>query len=252
MDVKRAILIVSLGPGRAKNVQALLSNLKQVCPDIPVYIVTDHQRNLSDEITQLVVPHNELQWLDSPRWGVRNCNVLSARFALEPYADSYCVLNDDMRIVHSEFTDGFLLAERFGVCVPLNPRVYVKYNARGTDAGPKDFIPYNAHCGPPHAPACNVSPLFVYRLDERARILLSAYLEELQNCMRGTLAFWRASWKTGITPVYLPEQWCVGASSAKYMRDYKKRLQGKDISIECMMLHWGQRGVRDVFSKEGI
>jgi len=252
MEIKRAILIVSLGPGREKNVHGLLENLKQVSPNIPVYVVTDHQRNLPKEITQLIVPHNELQWLESPRWGVRNCNVLSARFALEPYADSYCVINDDMRIVHSEFTDGFLLAERFGVCVPTNPRIYVKYNARGADTKPEDFIPYNEYSGPPHAPACNVSPLFVYRKDERAHILLSAYLAELQNCMRGTLAFWRASWKTGITPVYLPEQWCVGASGAKYMRDYTKQIQGKKTPIECMMLHWGQCGVRNAFSERSI
>jgi hypothetical protein len=150
-----------------------------------------------------------------------------------------------MRIAHPGFVDGFVLAERFGVCVPMNPRVYIKYNAMGADM---EKTPYNSQYeGPEHATACNVSPMFVCRHHDNATALLNAYLEELQVCMRGTHAFWRASWRTGVTPVYLPEQWCVCGSNAKYIHAYKKTLKGKSVSIEPMMLHWGQAEVRETF-----
>lgn len=247
MAVKRIVVIVSLGH-RQDMVRSLISNVKRfTC--MPIVVVSDESQDLSHDlqVTEMCVERNTLQWLDSPRWGVRNCNVLSAKYALSLNADACCVLNDDMRIAHVGFVDGFTMAERFGVVVPMNPRVYVKYNAMGADM---DDAPYNPQYeGPAHAPACNVSPMFVCKHHDSAVTLLSAYLEELQTCMRGTHAMWRASWKTGITPVYLPEQWCVCESNAVYMRDYKKVLRGKEYRVEPMMLHWGQRGVRQAFKE---
>jgi hypothetical protein len=150
-----------------------------------------------------------------------------------------------MRIVSKGFIDGFLMAEKFGCCVPTNPRIYVKYNAMGADTSEKDYKPEMD--GPEYAPSCNMSPMFFSANIPTARELLITYEKELMTCMRGTLAFWKASWKTGVTPLYLPEQWCVCASNAKYIRDYKKILQGKIYSIEPIILHWGQAEVREIF-----
>jgi len=245
MAVNRGIVVVSLGH-RQSLVYDLVSNVKRFT-GLPIVVVSDEPQDLSYDlqVSVISVEHSSLQWLDNPRWGVRNCNMLSAKFALGLPYDICCVLNDDMRIAHPGFVDGFTLAARFGVCVPMNPRVYVKYNAMGADMEKTPYCPQ--YEGPEHAPACNVSPMFVCRHHDAATTLLSAYLEELQVCMRGTHAFWRASWRTGITPVYLPEQWCVCGSSAKYIRDYKKTLNGKSISVEPMMLHWGQPEVREAF-----
>lgn len=245
MAISKGVVVVSLGE-RRDLVRSIISDIKQYV-SLPIVVVSDVLQDYASDrqITTMVVEHASLQWLDSPRWGVRNCNVLSAKFALGLPFDSVCVLNDDMRIASPGFVDGFALAARFGVCVPMNPRVYVKYNAMGADASPHDV----RVDGPEYAPACNVSPMFVCRHHDSATTLLTAYLNELQTCMRGTQAFWRASWQTGITPMYLPEQWCVCGSNAKYIRDYKKTLKGKRMSIESMMLHWGQPEVREAFKR---
>lgn len=245
MDLKRGIVVVSFGD-RDSIVLPTIDNVR-LFSDLPIKLYTDRVRNIKeDRVTQVYIKTEELKWTDNPRWGVRNCNLWSARAALDAF-DSCCVLNDDMRIVNRGYVDGFALAERFGVCVPMNPRIYVKYNAMGADASDNDFMCPDD--GPEYAPACNVSPMFVCRGHGRAVNLLHAYRAELQTCMRGTLAFWKASWKTGITPVYLPEQWCVCASNARYIRDYEKTLQGKTYNVEPLMLHWGQQGVRDIFKE---
>lgn len=246
MAINRGIVIVSFGKQRESMVLDSISNIRKYS-NLPIMIYTDYkifERNTTD-MGQVVLTPNQFKWKDSPRWGVRNCNYWSAYAALNTF-DSCLVLNDDMRIVSKGFEDGFTLAERFGVCVPLNPRVYVKYNAMGTDANDEDFK--EGKDGPKHAPACNMSPLFVSRTSIQAQTLICAYMIELQTCMRGTLAFWKASWKTGITPLYLPEQWCVCGSSAKFIKNLKKPLQGKVQTIESIMLHWGQPEVREVYN----
>ena len=230
----RGVVICSFGD-RDAWIESIVPNVRQYWSG-DVVLRTDRRRNV-DCFQDIFLAH-ELQWLDHPRWPIRNTNVHLAHLALSSQYDSVCCLNDDMRIVR-DFTDGFDLAERFGVCVPMNPRVYVKYNAMGADGG--------AFLGPGHGPACNVSPMFVCRNHPNAKILIEAYLRELQATMRGTLAFWNASWKTGIAPVYLPEQWCVSGSNAAYIKSYRKTLQGMEYSIEPIMLHWSQAGVQEAF-----
>lgn len=241
MDVKRGIVIVSFGD-RDEYIRSIVHNISKYS-DLPILLYTERERSVAG-ISQKIIKKQHMFWMYSSRWGIRNCNFWSAHAALNTF-DSCCVLNDDMRIVHSGFVDGFDLAERFGVCVPMNPRIYVKHNAMGADAKDEDFR--SPDDGPEHAPACNMSPMFCCRNVNNARVLLLAYTDELLTCMRGTLAFWKASWKTGITPVYLPEFWCVGAGNARYIKDYRKILRGSTYQIEPMMLHWGQQGVREVF-----
>jgi len=89
--------------------------------------------------------------------------------------------------------------------------------------------------------------MFVCRLHVGGHTLIRTYLEELQVCMRGTLAFSRASWRCGVAPIYLPEHWCVCGSSARPIRDTVKTIADQTHPIEPMMLHWGQAEVREVF-----
>ncbi len=236
---------MSLG-NRDEMLTGLITNLRRYSA-LPIRLYTDVSRSHLhlENVEERRVAEEELRWRDHERWAIRNTNVISAKAALNGPFDSCCILNDDMRIADPGWVDGFRLAERFGCCVPMNPRIYVGVNAMGADAGDKDYNEM-VH-GPYHGPACNVSPMFACRRLVSAQTLLTAYLQELDECMRGTLAFWRASWRTGITPMYLPEQWCVCGSSAGYLKDYHKVLRGKPMPIECMMLHWGQAGVKAAF-----
>lgn len=243
MDVNRYGFVIASFGDRDAYIESMVSNIRQYS-NFPILLITDRARNTHVEYTK-VIPKGELRWRDSPRWGVRNTNYWLAKAAIDEYFDVSCCLNDDMRIVSPGFVDGFRLAVRFGLCLPLNPRIHVKYNAMGTDSSDADI----ALAGqlPSFAPACNMSPMFACRHHAKPQILLQAYLNRLETCMRGTLAFWFACCDTNLVPLYLPEQWCVCGSSAAFIKNLTKVLRGKAYSIEPIMLHWGQKQVRDVF-----
>lgn len=243
MVLKRAIIICSFG-NRDYYLKTLLNSLRKFPAVGEVVLLTDRNIEIDGVRTYWLLPH-QLDWNDHPRWPIRNTNLWLAKAALWEEYESVCCLNDDMYVCNKGFLDGFALAEKFGVCVPTNPRIYVKYNAMGADTTNEDRKETDK--GPIYGPACNMSPMFVCRLHGHAKRLIEVYIEELHNCMRGTLAFWLASYRTGIAPLYLPEQWCVCESNAKYIRNYKKPLQGKMYNIEPIMLHIGQKGVRETF-----
>lgn len=245
MVLKRVIYIASFGPNRNSYLDILFESIQKYTK-YDTFLITDFLNTRYPHVRQKVLFDKDLEWKNNPRWPIRNTNLWLAKAALwwDEYESALC-LNDDMRIVNKGFLDGFTLAEKFGVCVPINPRIYVKYNAMGADTIEEDRKEMDK--GPIYGPACNMSPMFACRLHDRGKRLLGAYIEELYNCMRGTLAFWLASYRTGITPLYLPEQWCVCGSSAKFIRDYTKSLQGRTYPIEPIMLHWGQAEVREIF-----
>lgn len=244
--MKRVIVICSFGD-RHWYINTLLNSLQKNVPNnkLEIVLITDKIRNEYNNVEQIVLTPDDFKWQNSNRWPVRNTNLWLAKSVFWRDYESVCCLNDDMYICNNGFMDGFALAEKFGVCVPTNPRIYVKYNAMGADATEQDRKIVDE--GPIYGPSCNVSPMFVCRLNKDAERLLQAYIEKLDTCMRGTLAFWLASYETAVTPVYLPEQWCVCESNANYFKNYKKVLQGKEYKIEPVILHVGQKGVRDIF-----
>lgn len=243
----RKIIIASFG-NRNAYISSLVDNIREYSA-FPIILYTDRQRAVGG-IEQIVLSPDQILWKDSPRWPIRNTNFWLAKAVIERAGtkDVFCCLNDDMRIVHAGWEDGFQLAEKFGICVPQNPRIFVKYNMLGTDTTSEDWK--RTEGTPIYAPACNVSPMFAYPNSLYVQVLLSAYINELKKCMRGTLAFWLAMYKVGVCPLFLPEQWCVSASNALHIKKYEKVLQGKKCKIEPIMLHWGQQQVREVFGEQ--
>ena len=247
----RVFIIASFGD-RQKQIQRLLKNIRSFV-DYPIHIITTKDSNLGhvEKSRRIYKMYVNRKWpKGSYREGIRNSNYFKVFKALE-YDTSVCLLDDDMLIVNKHFVDGFDIAERFGAAVPLNPRVYVKYNMMGADVQQKDLDELRLMVAPLYAPACNFSPFFVYPRIENAKIFLMTLLDELlSNVCRGTLAIWKASWRSGFCPVYLPEQYCVCGSNAEHIKNYTKFLHGENVRIEPMILHLGHKKVRGVFGIE--
>lgn len=202
--------------------------------DISVTVYTDQDY----EDTSLIsyVKKKPIFNLNHKRFGWRCNDYYKVLALLESTADIAISLDSDMQIVSDESLSIVPLTEKFGVCLPANPRFLVKVDgdlgADGQATGEYDSSRGNGF-------ANNMSPISFDTKNKRARTLLEEYCNQMiSSPARGPLVMWRAQWATGINPYLLPYQWCV-CSEARGL--------GNEI-----MLHVGHREVEDYYNQIGL
>ena len=143
-----------------------------------------------------------------PRYGWRMNDYWKVRKMLDSGADIAMCFDGDMRIVDREAARTLpVLAERFGICLPINPR-YTVLRDFSDGADVEGTIDQTMWFGP----SVNCSPIAInLRVVEGLEVELArAYCAEMLAApVRGPIAWWRAMLKTGIAPLILPPQWCV-------------------------------------------
>ena len=141
-----------------------------------------------------------------PRYGWRANDYWKVRKMLDSGADVAMCFDGDMRIVNREAARTLpLLAERFGICLPINPRYTVRRDfIDGADVtGCADQTMW-------YGPSLNCSPIAIAVAAARARTIAEVYCDQMLRCpIRGPLAWWKAMLGTGTVPLILPPQWCV-------------------------------------------
>ncbi len=142
-------------------------------------------------------PHRRWPWRMNDYWKVRK--------ALDSGADIAIAFDGDMRIVSERVRSILPLAERFGLCLPANPRLLVK---RDTEIGADSDGELDETGGLGFA--LNCTPIAINLRDERAVRTAETFCEIMrERPVRGPLAWWRACYRTGFSPCLLPFQWCV-------------------------------------------
>ena len=143
---------------------------------------------------------------EGPRYGWRMNDYWSIRQALDSGADVVIAFDGDMRIVDRTAARTLpALAQRFGICLPMNPRYLVGVDTNvGADSD--RLCDETLGCGP----SVNCSPVAISLNSGPGEILAEMYCQEiLARPVRGPLVWWRAMYATGISPLILPPQWCV-------------------------------------------
>lgn len=260
MNEKKRLFVIAAFGDRQVQIQRLIKNLRKFL-DYEICVITTEDSNIGDTTSFINVTVELVERLwpkGSYREGVRNSNFHKVKKAVdeslkrkyEQY-DSICLLDDDCFIVHPGFMGGFDISERLGAACPVNPRIYVKFNAMGADVQQKDVDDLQKLGVPQYAPAMNFSPFFVSPKHVQARNFLLTLQSELQNnTCRCTLALNKACWVTRFSPVLLSEFWCVCGNEAEYIKNYTQQLKGQQMSIKPIMLHLGHQQTCDVFKDE--
>jgi hypothetical protein len=141
-----------------------------------------------------------------PRYGWRMNDYWKVRKMLDSGADVAMCFDADMRIVNRDAARTLpLLAERFGICLPVNPRYTVQRDfLDGADVtGATDQTMW-------YGPSLNCSPIVINLQDTERRQLAEQYCNlMLTHPERGPMVWWYAMLETGIAPLILPPQWCV-------------------------------------------
>ena len=158
-----------------------------------------------------------------PRYGWRMNDYWKVRKMLDSGADVAMCFDGDMRIVNREAARTLpLLAERFGICLPINPRYLVRVDgAVGADTNWRpDAADHRHDLTGGTGTSVNCSPIAIrlapWHVDDSpngggmAQQLAEVYCQEmLDDPVRGPIAWWRAMWRTGISPLILGPQWCT-------------------------------------------
>lgn len=179
---------------------------KRWFPDCKVTLYTDHP-NISIPKGNIELKVVDPIFKGQHRYGNR-CNDYYKVFGLlESDCDVAIALDSDMAVVSPEVKSLIDITKKFGSCVPQNPRMQVRFDGiKGADA---DYnIEEDGSRG--NGMANNMSPICLHTKSERGKKLMRHYLKQMEtHPVRGPLAMWRASWKSGINPYLLPLQWCV-------------------------------------------
>ena len=232
---------------REKQIREFVKNVRKVS-GLPIVIFSDRPyTNLGEGVLVRVLPVESCHWQGHRRYFNRNNDFWKVQGVLQT-ADDFdvvLVLDDDMRIVHKDFMEGFELAEKFGLCLPMNPRVYFGIDREvGDDVSP-DVMIDTKDC-PYGMTANNMGVIFLNNLNNRAMSVLERYLSYMENhpC-RGPVAMAVSCWRERFGPYFLPEEWCACGGYTQFKQRSGKR-------INPMFLHVGHPDVNQWFQTEPV
>lgn len=185
--MKLALIFAEFGPQRPD-----VEHFRRYFPDADIQV---HTEATCENIPQF----------DGPRYGWRQNDYWKVRKAYEADADVAIAWDSDMRIVSEDVRILPRLAENFGLCLPMNPRLMVRTDTMiGADSD--GLLDWTLGSGL----AVNCTPIALSLKHKGAMACVSFFLDEMENHpVRGPLAWWRAQLRSGFSPMILPPQWCV-------------------------------------------
>ena len=179
-----------------------VDHFRSYFPEAMVVLYTDcqlsrGQESRFDEVKQVEGPFTR----DDARYGWHMCDYWQVKGILESSADVSVAFDSDVRIVSDRIRHILPLAQKFGLCLPSNPRKLAGIDATiGTDTENisqevKDCAGYAVNTA---ITACHISNYSTLKL-------LKAYLEIMEKKpMRAPAAWWEAMLQQGTFPCLLP------------------------------------------------
>ncbi len=191
---------------RSKNrLNPTLKSFLEIFPDSRVTLYTDQQLTAVPRVTVVRV--------DPPfsngevRYGWRAHDYYQARGLLDSTADIAIAMDSDMQIVSDGFAVIVEFAMRFGLALPLNPRLLLQVDGTvGVDSTYNASVDTTRGLGL----AVNLTPIAFDTRHKAARELLDRYCAKiLERPGRGAVHLVQASYELGFQPYVLPPQWCI-------------------------------------------
>lgn len=211
----------------------------QIFPNASVSLYTDTFFQVPERVRLIYVePPFEIA---HDRYGWRAHDYYQAFGMLNSKADVAVAMDSDMKIVSDDFSAIVVLAKRFGLALPMNPRMLSRVDGSiGADST------YQADTDETLGTtfALNLTPIAFSPIHAQARALLQRYLQLLESKPgRGAVHLSQASYELGFSPCLLPSNWCVCSP-----KDY----ESPHIWKHPIALHIGHADVEARFRLEAI
>lgn len=197
---EKVTLVFAQFGDRASVLEPSLSSFRRRFPEAAVILYSDQDARLPGIQTRVVGnPYG------GPRAGNRGNDLYKVVGLLKVAEGVGIALDSDMEAVSDGVMSIVHMAEKFGLCVPCNPRRLVRVdNTMGADADGQ----FDESGGWGHA--FNMSPVAFCSHNLLAMGVLQTYWHIMMSKpVRGPTAMWRACWERGFFPCLLPAQWCV-------------------------------------------
>jgi hypothetical protein len=149
-------------------------------------------------------------------------------------------MDSDMKIVSPDFQAVTVLARRFGLALPMNPRMLARVD--GTMGSDTTYRPADDETlGTTFA--YNLTPMAFSTSHAAARAMLERYLALMAaNPGRGAVHLSQAAFELGYSPCLLPATWCVCSPN-----DY----ESPHVWKHAIALHVGHADVEPRWRMEG-
>lgn len=169
-------------------------------PDAQFTIYSDTRLPIQYGHMKIVVPR-----LDQlhPRYGWRCHDYYLLKGLLDHQTGVICGFDTDMLVVSQDFVKIEKMAQKWGLCMPINPRYMARVdNQKGADGKIK--------LGCDVGIVYNCAPMAFNPENYEASCFLDACLFEFErNPCRLPVLLAKVAWQTGYHPYVLPPQWCV-------------------------------------------
>lgn len=203
------IILAQFGP-RSDKIEPSYSSFKALFPSAEFKMYSDMPHPGLPFPTVVVQPPYDKS---HPRYGYRCNDLYKAVGLLGSTHDISMAIDNDMWVFNPHAEALVALTERFGMCLPANPRLLVKVDTLIGEDSDRCLDPLDRGTGY----AVNMSPITLSKKCQPALRLLLRYIGIMESQpVRGPLAMWRAIWLGNdfFNPYILPPQWCVCAEDA--------------------------------------
>jgi hypothetical protein len=214
-----------------------LDSFLKVYPTALVTVYTDQDMHFSSGVRVIKVspPFD----CTDPRYGWRAHDYYQAIGMLKSTADIAIAMDSDMLVVSEGFSAIAIFAKRFGLTLPINPRLLMKIDGGiGMDSSYDISADETLGLGMTY----NLTPVAFSTKHPIARQLLEHYCALLKETPgRGAVHLVQATHELGYQPFILPPQWCVCSP-----RDF----DSKHLWCEAIVLHVGHADVYPRWERE--
>jgi hypothetical protein len=209
--MKAAILYVLVGDRDINHLNESIASVRKYRNDIDIIVLSDidyvkiaHENITLHKFTRRKHDKRE-ENRNSSEWRLRGLLGLCDTY------DCICYLDNDVYIVDKGFFSGFEIAQKYGLCMPFNPRNFFKSENQKGDleigADVHLFDIENTRELPKYTTALNMGVMFYNCHDVMAKRFLTLVLgEQLKEQSRGQAALARSLQKTSYHPYTLAQQ----------------------------------------------
>ena len=182
-----------------------LSTLKQYFPQAKYTVYSDFDLKI-DGVDLKKVENPVLQdKKDLKRHFYHLADYYKFRGMLDSEADIAISLDSDMFVLNENIYSLIYLTEKFGFCVPNSSAQSMNFEIETS----LDTIPVTDESRG-FGSTSNITPMTLSKKSEAGRLFYENCCDIFEKePSRASIVMWKAAWKTGVYPYFLPKEFCV-------------------------------------------